>query len=61
MSILGWLFASAIAASMAIGIWAWLFSERSDADFVVNAAVVSALLFMIGLGAVEHFERKKNV
>ncbi|MCR5872107.1 MULTISPECIES: hypothetical protein [unclassified Sphingomonas] len=45
---------------MAIGIWAWLFTERSDADFIRNATVVSMALFMIGLGVVEHFERKKN-
>ena len=61
MRILGWLFASALAASIAIGIWAWLFTERSDADFIRDAAVVSMALFMIGLGVVEHFERKKNV
>ena len=60
MRALGWLFAMAIAASMGVCVWAWFFSDRSDAEFIRDTSLICMLVFTIALGAVEHIGRKQN-
>ena len=61
MRLLGWVLAFAIAASIAVAGWAGFLADRSDSKFIRDTAVLFALLFVVALGAVEHFERKRNV
>lgn len=57
---LGHIFAAAVAVCLVIAIWAWAFTNRAEAEFIRNTAILISLLFGLALGVVENWERKRR-